>query len=95
MKFPQEEWDAWVATRPGVIQDLCRRFPPSRIFWLSPPGQVVRVFSYHENGTLTVVVDPEDNPHLLMVVGRHVFGVPPADLHEMDEAPAGVLAMRP
>ena len=96
MKFPQEEWDAWVATRPAVIQDLCRRFPPSRVFWLDPPGQVVRVWSYQEDGTLTVVVDPVENPHLpMMLIGRSVFGVPLVDLHEMDEAPADVLAKRP
>ena len=95
MKFPQDEWDAWVATRPAVIQDLCRRFPPSRVFWLSDPGQVVRVWAYSEDGTLTVVVDPAENPHRIMLCGLRVFGVPAADLREMDEAPASVLAMRP
>ena len=84
-----------MATRPAAIQDLCRRFPPSRTFWLMPPGQIVRVVAYNEIGTLTVLVDPAENLHTLMLVARTVFGIPPADLHEMDEAPADVLAMRP
>ena len=81
------EWERWVAARPAPVQALCRRFPPNRQYWLNPPGQVVSVLAFNESGTLTVLVEPEDNPHALMLLAQRVFGIPPEDLHELDDAP--------
>ena len=81
------EWERWVGARPAPVQALCRRFPPNRLYWLDPPGQVVSVLAYGEAGTLTVLVDPADNPDRLMLLGLRVFGIPPEDLHELDDAP--------
>ena len=76
----QAAWEEWVAGRPEPVQVLCRRFPPFRQYWLDPPGQVVRVYSYSEDGTLTVDV-------LDVLFPRRVFGIAPEDLHELDDAP--------
>ena len=81
------EWEAWLGSRPPAVHVLGRRFPPNRLYWLDPPGQVVSVLSYNEAGTLTVLVEPEDNPDRLMLVALRVFGIPPEDLHELDDRP--------
>ena len=88
-------WEAWVAERPASVRALCRRFPPNRHYWLDPPGQVVSVLSYNEAGTLTVLVDPADNPHRLMLFARQVFGIRPEDLHELDDRGTAGAEVRP
>lgn len=47
----QVEWDAWVESRPDVVKDLAKRFPPNVLFRLKPGKQRVHVISYAENGT--------------------------------------------
>lgn len=78
----QREWAAWVATRPPSVQALCRQFPCDRKYWLDPPGQVVSIHSYGENSTVTVLVEPEDNP-LMLGGARRVFGIPADHLHAL------------
>ncbi|MEK7112456.1 MAG: hypothetical protein AAB875_03950 [Patescibacteria group bacterium] len=94
-KRQRAAWEVWVAKRPPSVRGLCRRFPPNRHYWLDPPGQVVSVLSYNEARTLTVLVDPADNPDLLMLMARRVFGVPPEDLHELDDRGAAGAEVRP
>ena len=81
----QASWDEWVTGRPPAVAEVCRRFPGWRKFWLDPPGQVVRIYSYHEirggGVSMTVLVLHEDNPHV--VFERTVFGITPNDLHEL------------
>ena len=81
---PHAAWEEWVAGRPEQVQVLCRKFPPFRQYWLNPPGQVVSIYSYSENGTLTVNAIAEDNPSLIF--SRRVFGIRPDDPHELDAA---------
>ena len=74
-------WEEWVSTRPPVVQDLCRRYPPDRLYLLTPPGQRVTLVSYNENGTVNVYVSAQWN---CLVFEREVFGVDPNDLEECD-----------
>lgn len=74
-------WERWVSTRPPVVQDLCRRYPPDRLYLLKPPGQRVTLVSYNENGTVTVNVSAQWN---CVVFEREVFGIDPNDLEECD-----------
>lgn len=74
-------WAEWVSTRPPIVQDLCRRYPPDRLYWLSPPGQRVIIVGYSESGTLTVNVSRKFN---VLCFERQVFGIDPGNLTECD-----------
>ena len=78
-------WAEWVKDRPSGVRVLCERFKADRLYWLDPPGQVVTIYSYCEDGTLTVIVDAERN-HGRVLFSRRVFGIKPEDLHAYDGA---------
>lgn len=77
----KKAWDEWVATRPSVIQEMCKRFPPDRLYRLKTSNNRVTLYSYSESGTLTVNVTGEYNA---IVFDRQVFGIKPEDLEECD-----------
>jgi hypothetical protein len=56
----------------------------------------VTIYSYEEDGTVTVNVSPQFN---LCLFGRNVFGVPVADLEECNlpgpDEPVGAILTRP
>ena len=56
-----EGWREWVATRPPAVQDLCRRYPPDRLYRMQPTGSRVTLVSYSESGTVTVRVSGDWN----------------------------------
>ena len=74
-------WEDWVASRPPVVADLCRRYPPDRLYMMKPTMQRVTLVSYSENGTVTVDVGSQWN---FVTFEREVFGVDPANLEECD-----------
>jgi hypothetical protein len=54
----RREWEEWLSSRPNVVQDLARRFPPWVGFaWVGhdDPDEWYRVVSYSEDGTMRVV----------------------------------------
>lgn len=74
-------WSDWVNSRPAVVQDLCRRFPPNHTYRVG--RATCRITSYSEDGTVTVLVDAKDNPHELIPFTRKVFGVTPDELEQL------------
>ena len=76
-----DAWEEWVSTRPPVVQDLCRRYPPDRLYLLKPTGHRVTILAYNENGTVRIYVSAQWN---LLVFEREVFGIDPSDLEECD-----------
>lgn len=78
------EWDEWVGTRPEIIQDLCRRFPLYNLYRLKSTGQKVTLYSYSEDGTITVNVTEEYNA---IMFNRRVFGIKPEDIEECELPP--------
>jgi hypothetical protein len=82
-------WEKWVSSRPPVIQDLCLRYPPDRLYLLKPNDQLVTLVSYSEDGTVTVYVSSEVNE---VIFDRTVFGVDPLNLVECDVPEQFVLA---
>ena len=74
-------WEEWVSSRPPVVQELCRRYPPDRLYSMKPHGQRVTLVSYSEKGTVTVDVSAQWN---FVTFERQVFGVNPANLEECD-----------
>lgn len=84
----ERAWAEWVKGRPPVIQAMCERFPPGRLYRLKPTGQRVTMHSYNESGTVTVEITGEYN---LVDFNRQVFGINPDDLEECDLPAAGEL----
>lgn len=72
----------WVNSRPLVVQELCKKFPPDRLYRLKTSDHKVTIYSYSENETMTVTVTMEYNP--LIVFERQIFGIKPEDLEECD-----------
>ncbi len=77
----QIEWNKWVESRPPIIQDLCRRFPPYNLYKLESTGQRVTIYSYSEDGTLTVNITGEYN---IVMFDRQVFGIKAKDIEECE-----------
>ena len=77
----QAGWDAWVASRPPVIQELCALLPPDNLYKMKSTGRRVTIVSYAENRTITVAVTGDYN---LVALERQVFGINPDDLEECD-----------
>jgi hypothetical protein len=44
----KNQWEEWVASRPAIIQDLCKRFPPDRLYHLKTSNHRVTIVSYKE-----------------------------------------------
>ena len=74
-------WGSWLASRPAVIQDMAKSHPPDRLYRMKDTGHRCTLYSYNENGTVTVDVTGEYNRVLF---GRRVFGVAPSDLEECE-----------
>lgn len=87
----EQEWSEWVASRPKVIQDMCAVYKPNVLYELKTTGQRVYLTSMNEDGTVTVQVTPEYNPHTIFA-DHAVFGINPSDLVETD-LPAGAALM--
>ena len=77
----QDGWDEWVSTRPPVVRDLCKRYPPDRLYLMRPTGQRVTILAYSEDGTVRVDVSAQWN---CLIFERQVFGIDPGDLEECE-----------
>lgn len=71
----------WVESRPSVVQDLVRRYPPNVLYRMKTSGNRGTIVAYAEDGTVRVRVRPEYN---LLDFPREVFGVHPSDLEECE-----------
>lgn len=80
-KIDPAEWDAWIAARPAAIREVCRAYPPDRLYLLRTTGHRCTIHGYSEDGTVTVTVSGEFNA---IVFARRVFGIKPEDLTECD-----------
>jgi len=74
-------WKDWVESRPVEVQELCKKLPPDRLYRMKDSGHRVTIYSYSEDGTVTVNVTGEYNT---LTFDRQVFGVSPDDLQECD-----------
>lgn len=80
-EIDEEAWNKWVSTRPVIIQELCRKYPPDRLYLLKPTGQRATIVSYSEDRSITVNITGDFNCHIF---DREVFGIKPEDLEECD-----------
>lgn len=75
-------WEDWLSHRPAVIQEMCKRYPPDRLYLMQPYGKRVTISSYNENGTVAVFVSAHWNT---VIIEQRVFDVDPEHLVECDE----------
>ena len=80
-EIDKAELNKWLEGRPPIIQDLCKKFPPDRLYLYKPTNHRVTLYSYSEDGTMTIVVSGDYNA---VVFPRQVFGIKPEDLVECD-----------
>ena len=72
-----ENWNKWVSERPESVRKIAERFEPWSLYRLKSTGHRVFLYSFEENGTLTVVVSGKYNK---VDFERKVFGIDPDDL---------------
>ena len=39
-EIDQDAWNEWVAGRPPVVQEMCAKLPPDRLYLLTPTGVI-------------------------------------------------------
>jgi hypothetical protein len=76
-----QDFENWLSTRPQIIRYLGKLLPPDRLYLLKTTGHRVIIYSYNEDGTVTVAVTGEYNQ---IKFPRKVFGISPIDLEECD-----------
>jgi len=79
----KNELEIWLEGRPQIIKDLVVKLPPSCRYKLSSTGQHCDVYSYSENGTVTITVNGHDSEVLDAInkmIPMNVFGINPNDL---------------
>jgi hypothetical protein len=61
-----EEFEKWLTTRPQMIQEMGRKYPPGQYviaegapYGFTCPGTIVNILAYCEDGSIDVVVEPE------------------------------------
>jgi len=73
--------EEWLEDRPDIIKEMAAKFPGNRLYRLKNSGDRVTIYSYHEDGTLSVSVTGEYN---FIMFDRNVFGIKQDDLEECD-----------
>jgi hypothetical protein len=73
----ERDWAKWVAKRPAVVRAVAERFEPWSLYRMKSTGQRVTIYSFSENGTVTVEITGQYN---VILFDRQVFGIDPADL---------------
>lgn len=77
----QERWEEWIASRPPLIQELARKFPPGTEWVLFSDSLDYYIpYSYCENGTVTMT---RISGGLFAPIGTalyNVFGMKPETL---------------
>jgi len=84
MELDPEGWEQWLSGRPAMIQDMARKYPPNHVYRMNT-GHRCRIVAYDESGTVRVVILQIDNPHVLLVFERSVFGVDPETMEVDDD----------
>lgn len=72
----EKDWLKWVSERPTKVRKIAERFEPWSLYRLQGRERVT-IYSFCEDGTVTVVVSKEWN---LVTFERRVFDINPNDL---------------
>ncbi len=79
----ERELRKWLKDRPKIIQEMALKIKPWKAYRIKATGQECSIYSFSENGTITV------NTHNCLMGGQYrVFGYKPEDLEEIAAPPA-------
>lgn len=76
-----KEVEKWLATRPPIIRESFEKRPANRLYRMKSSGHRCTIYSYSEDGTVTVAVTGQFNR---VKFGRQVFGISLDDLEECE-----------
>ena len=80
-------FQGWFWTRPKSVRMLIRKLPPSKTYIVNPTKQLATIYSYSEDGTVTVCILPDsEQPFTRGCAGSEgykVFGYKPNDLRDI------------
>lgn len=79
------EYEGWIESRPEPIKSIAKRFRPWILYTLRDTNQNVTIYSFSENGTVTIDVGAKYNDQLLFE--KRVFNINPNDLKECESMP--------
>lgn len=79
----------WYKERPDIIKELINKFPPSSSVLIKDTSQKAYTYSWSEDGTISLVIDPSENKHLSNALSEtyKVFRYKPDDLEFICENP--------
>ncbi len=79
----EQNLQEWLSGRPEVIKEMAEKLKPWERYRLKPTGQHCTLYSYSENGTVTITVgghdsEPLDAMNKMTLI--NVFGIDPNEL---------------
>jgi hypothetical protein len=80
------EFNEWLKDRPEIIKLMAEKLKPWLRYRLKTTGQHCNLYSYSEDGTVTVTVNGHDSEilnHMNELIEVNVFGVSPDDLEPL------------
>lgn len=89
--FDMNSFEEWLKTRPLIIQEMAKKYPPNKFYKIRGKGHICTLYSYSEDKTVSVDITGDFNK---LTIERRVFDVNIDDLveTEFDETqPTGVL----
>lgn len=90
MRLIELQQTEWYKTRPQIIKDLIDQFPYAASVRIRKTSQLAYIYSWNEDGTISVVITKEDNPNIINALpdeAYRVFGYEPNDLVFIQENP--------
>lgn len=81
--------DEWLKGRPKIIKDLANKLNPFLRYRIKSTGQHCDIYSYSEDGTVTVAVNGYDKEILNIMnqsIQVNVFGLSPDDIEELKQS---------
>lgn len=84
------EFNEWLKDRPEVIKKMAEKLKPWLKYKLKTTGQHCTIYSFSEDGTVTIYIDGHDDEVLNKInqlIAIKVFGIDPDDLEVIELAP--------
>ena len=81
----QELLNDWIASRPPIVQDSIKKYPP-HLLYMNAHGWRCEIVAYNEDGTVNILIPWEYNQQKNAITNytREVFSVNPGTLTECD-----------
>jgi len=80
-EIQEGEMEQWLKDRPPVIAQMFRKRPPNLLYKINPSGSKGTIYSYSEDGTISLAVSGE---YCLVQFPSRVFGVSIDNIEECE-----------